>query len=68
MLYGSDTWSFEEEDVIRQYRNDERMVRWMFTVRPEDKISVEKLTPRLKLNSIGECLQNRRLQWFCLLD
>ena len=41
------------------------MVRWIWKVRPENRISVEKIRgPRLTLKSMKECLQDRRLQWF----
>ena len=32
VLYGIETWSVKEEDVIRLERNDARMVRWMVTL------------------------------------
>ena len=64
MLYGSGTWPVKEEDVIRLERNGARMVRWMYSVRPEDRSSVQELMTRLKLKSVRECLQDRRLQWF----
>ena len=57
-----------ERDVIRLDTNDERKVRWMCNVRPEDRISAEKLRIRLKLMSIKEYLQYRRLQWFGHLE
>ena len=37
-------------------------------IRPEDRISAEELRTRLKLKSMRECLQNRRLQWFGHLE
>ena len=39
------------------------MVRWISNIRPEDKISADKLRTRLKLNGMSECLQDRGLQW-----
>ena len=45
--------------------NDERTVRWVCNIRP-DRIYVEKLGTRLKLKSMRECLQDRRLQQFGL--
>ena len=42
-----------EKDVIRLcYQNDSRMVRWMFNVRPEDRISTVELRTILKLKSM----------------
>lgn len=43
MVYGSDTLAAKKEDVIRQERNDARMVRWMYNVRTKDKIFSEEL-------------------------
>ena len=48
-------------------RNDARMVRWVYNVKSEDKISVEELCIRLKLNSMKECLEDR-LPWFGHLE
>ena len=62
MLYGSETWSVKEKDVIRLERNDARIVRWMFKIRPEDTISAEELRTRLKLKSMRECLKYRRME------
>ena len=53
MLYGSKTWPVKVDDVIRLKRNDTRMVRWMYNVRPEDSISAEKLRIGLRMMSIG---------------
>ena len=39
-------------------RNDEKIVRWMLNVRPEDRISAEELKNGMTLNSSRECLQN----------
>lgn len=40
----------------------------MYNVRPEDSISSDEFTTSLKLNSMTECLQNTRLQWFSYLE
>ena len=53
ILYQNETWPVQEKDVIRLcYQNDSRMVRWMFNVRPEDRISAVELRTRLKLKSM----------------
>ena len=46
----------KEEGVNRPERHDAEMVRWMYNVTAEDKISTEDLKTRLKLKSRGECL------------
>ena len=38
--------------MIRLERNDARMVRWIYNVMPEDRISVEKLWTRLKYDGV----------------
>ena len=63
MLY-DETWSVKEEEVIRLDRNDGRMVRKICNIRPEKRIFEDELRTRLKLNSVRECAQDRRLQWF----
>ena len=40
------------------------MVRWICSVRPDDRIFTVELKTRLKLKSMRERLQDRRLQWF----
>ena len=61
MLYESKTWSLKEGYVIRLERNDARTVGWMGNIRPKDRNFAEELRTRLKLNSMRECLQDRRL-------
>ena len=67
MLYGSETGPLEE-DVIRLERNGERMLRLICNVRPEDRLTANELRFRLKLNSLWEYLQDRRLRWFGHLE
>ena len=57
-----------EEDVIRLERNDVMIVRWMCNMSLEEMISPEELRTRLKLKSVRECLQHRRMEWFGLLE
>ena len=40
----------------------------MSNASPEDRISAGELRPRLKLKSIRQCLQDRRLEWFGCLE
>ena len=60
MLYKIET--AKEKDVIRIKRNDARMARWICNIRPEDRISAEELTTKLKFDSASECLQDKRLE------
>ena len=40
-----------------------RMIKWICNVRPEDRIFAEECRTLLKLKSMRECLQNKRLHW-----
>ena len=40
------------------------MIRWMCNVSVKDRFSSKELRKRLHLDSIGSCMQNRRLHWF----
>lgn len=51
----------KEDDLIRPERDNARMVRWMYNVRPEYRISGAELRTRLKLKSMRECLQDSKL-------
>ena len=51
--------------MIRLERNDARMVLRICNVRPEERVSAE-LRISMKLNSMREYLQDRRLQWFTI--
>ena len=53
-----------EEDAIKLETNDAMMVRWIYNINPEDKIYAEELRASLKLFSLRERLQDKRLQWF----
>ena len=60
ILYGGETWPVQEQDVIRLERNDARILRQMYNVKPGEMISGE-LRTRLKLKNIVKCLHDRRL-------
>ena len=68
MLYECQTWPVKGEDVIRLESNDARIVRWIYNVKPEYRISAEELRSRPKLRSMRECLQDKRLPWFVHLE
>lgn len=44
------------------------MVRWMYNVKPKDRIPSEELRTRLKLKNLREYLHDRRLQLFGHLE
>ena len=49
-------------------KSDARIFRWIYNISPEGRISADELTARLKLKSMRNCLQDRRLQWFGHLE
>ena len=68
MLHRSEAWLVKEENLIRLEWNVARMARWMFIVRPADRISAEELRTRLKLKSMRRYLQDTTLNWFGHLE
>ena len=44
--------------------NDMRMIQWMCNVSLKDRLRSDELRGGLNLESIGRCVQNRRLRWF----
>ena len=67
MIYGSETCPVKD-DVIRLTRNDARMVRLVYNVRPVDRISAVELGNRMTLNKMKKHLQNKRLLCFAFLQ
>ena len=53
--------------MIKLESNNARMVRRISIFRPANRISAEEFRTRLKLKSMRECLQGRRVKWFCRL-
>lgn len=50
--------------MIKLERNGARISIWMYNARPEERISAEELSSRLKSISMREGLQDKTLQWF----
>ena len=68
MLYGRETWPFKEANVVRLERYDARMIKWIYNIWAEDKISAVLLGNRLQLNTMRKCLPNRQLHWLGHLE
>ena len=68
MLYASEMWPLKEEDLARLERNDASMVRWMCRVKLNDHIPSRVLRDRLRLVSVRELIQTKRLSWFGHLE
>lgn len=56
MLHASETWSVNEEDVMRLEKNNERVVRRVCNVTPEEKFSVWEFRENLYRKSLQESL------------
>lgn len=54
VLYGGESMTIKEENIIRLERNYLRLVKWMCGNGPMDIVSPE---------SMRECLQDKRIQW-----
>ena len=52
MVHGSETWPFKENDTSRLDRNDERKVKRVRIVRPNDMFFAVELKNRLQLNTM----------------
>ena len=64
MMYGSESWPVRAENMCCIERSDMRMIQWMCNVSLKDRLRSDELRGRLNLESIGRCVQNRRLHWF----
>lgn len=49
---------------MRPERKVISIVRWKYNFRPEDRISAVQGKNRLEINTIRDCLQNRKRLWF----
>ena len=62
MMYESEIWPVRAEDMCCMERNDMQMIRWMCNVSLKDRLRYDEFRGRLNLESIGRCVQNRRLR------
>ena len=64
LLYASECWSPNVNDLLKLQRNDRAMIRWTCNVRLKDYISSDSLLRKLGLNNIQTLLRYNRLRWF----
>ena len=64
MLYGSETWAINSEQVARVDRTEMRMVRWMCGVSLRERCTNMELREKLGIESVSDVLRRRRLRWF----
>ena len=51
----TEIWPAKKDDEVKPERNDTKMVRWIFYVGPEDRISAVELGNRPQLNAKRKC-------------
>ena len=54
LLYASETWALKIEDVNHIKRNDNMMIRWIYSSKLADKIPLLNLRSRLGLHRIDD--------------
>ena len=63
MLYGSETWAINAEQIARFDRTEMRMVRWMCGVTLRERYSNIILREKIGIEPVGEVMRRRRLRW-----
>ena len=64
LLYASECWASNVNDLLKLQRNDRAMIRWTCNVRLKDHISSDSLLRKLGINNIQTLLRYNRLRWF----
>ena len=64
LLYASECWAPNVNDLFILQRNDRAMIRWTCNVRLKDHISSDSLLRKLGITNIQTLLRYNRLRWF----
>ena len=64
LLYASECWAPNVNDLLKLQCNDRAMIRWTCNVRLKDHISSDSLLRKLGINNIQTLLRYNRLRWF----
>ena len=64
LLYASETWAVEVDDIHRLVRNDNAMVRWICSAKLFEKIPMSDLRICMGISSIEDAIRYNRLRWF----
>ena len=64
LLYASECWAPNVNNLLKLQRNDRAMIRWTCNVRLKDRISSDSLLRKLGINNIQTLLRYNRLRWF----
>ena len=64
LVYGSETWAMQAEDLVRLGRVERMMVRRMCGVSSNDRKHSDELLSRLGIECVENKIQRARLRWF----
>ena len=64
LLHGSETWAPTAPDLQQPRRNDRAMIRWICGVKPHDKVPMETLYTKLRIQEVAVALRTKRLRWY----
>ena len=64
LLYASECWAPNVNDLLKLQRNDRAMIQWTCNMRLKDHISSDSLLRKLGINNIQTLLRYNRLRWF----
>ena len=64
LLHGSETWAPTAPNLQRLRRNDRAMIRWICRVKPHDKIPMETLYIKLRIQEVAVALRTKCLRWY----
>src|SRR5258706_73242 len=68
MVYGSETWPANREDMQRLKRAERIMLRWMCGASLKNGISSMELNQRLSVDGVADIVRYGRLRWFGHLE
>jgi len=60
VLHGNETWPIRKENEVALQRADMRMVRWMCSIKLQDRVPSKAFRERLGLEDIISVLQQNR--------
>ena len=63
MIYGSETWAMNAEQLQRLDRTEMRMVRWMCGVSLRERETSNALRQRIGIEAVGDVVKRGRLRW-----
>ena len=64
MIYGGETWAMSVENRRKLERTEMRMLRLMYAVRLQDRLTSADLQNRFGIECIGDVVRSSRLRWF----